>query len=158
MFLQIRDTGYSFDRTLAGSGAVCLSSGCLRGGTPSQDLEAVLQSGVREEPDYVGRLGSPLIGCLLLAVATRQITGLPPTSTVNWTTSSQLFHIQPVLSPNLISGILLAPVLAQPLLQSCRLSLSYCFNWSGRPDSNRRPSAPKADALPGCATPRTRRT
>lgn len=26
---------------------------------------------------------------------------------------------------------------------------------SGRPDSNRRPSAPKADALPGCATPRT---
>ena len=26
--------------------------------------------------------------------------------------------------------------------------------WSGRPDSNQRPSAPKADALPGCATPR----
>ncbi len=26
--------------------------------------------------------------------------------------------------------------------------------WSGRPDSNRRPSAPQADALPGCATPR----
>src|SRR5262245_24299930 len=26
--------------------------------------------------------------------------------------------------------------------------------WSGRSDSNRRPSAPKADALPGCATPR----
>ena len=26
--------------------------------------------------------------------------------------------------------------------------------WSGRPDLNQRPSAPKADALPGCATPR----
>jgi hypothetical protein len=26
--------------------------------------------------------------------------------------------------------------------------------WSGRRDSNSRPSAPKADALPGCATPR----
>src|SRR5689334_16713237 len=26
--------------------------------------------------------------------------------------------------------------------------------WSGRPDSNRRPPAPKAGALPGCATPR----
>ncbi len=34
-----------------------------------------------------------------------------------------------------------------------------CFSnllmpWSGRPDSNWRPSAPKADALPDCATPR----
>ena len=28
--------------------------------------------------------------------------------------------------------------------------------WSGRQDSNLRPSAPKADALPGCATPRLR--
>ena len=27
--------------------------------------------------------------------------------------------------------------------------------WSGRLDSNQRPSAPKADALPSCATPRT---
>src|SRR5713101_2475982 len=26
--------------------------------------------------------------------------------------------------------------------------------WSGRPDSNRGPPAPKAGALPGCATPR----
>src|SRR5689334_1202320 len=26
--------------------------------------------------------------------------------------------------------------------------------WSGRPDSNRRRPAPKAGALPGCATPR----
>ena len=29
-------------------------------------------------------------------------------------------------------------------------------NWSGRQDLNLRPSAPHADALPGCATPRTR--
>src|SRR5262245_32921766 len=27
-------------------------------------------------------------------------------------------------------------------------------DWSGRPDSNRRPSGPKPDALPDCATPR----
>ena len=31
---------------------------------------------------------------------------------------------------------------------------SVCRDWSGRRDSNPRPSAPKADALPGCATPR----
>src|SRR5271154_1505333 len=29
-------------------------------------------------------------------------------------------------------------------------------NWSGRLDSNQRPPAPKAGALPGCATPRHR--
>ena len=29
--------------------------------------------------------------------------------------------------------------------------------WSGRPDLNRRPSAPKADALPGCATSRRKK-
>ncbi len=28
-------------------------------------------------------------------------------------------------------------------------------DWSGRQDSNLRPSVPKTDALPGCATPRT---
>ena len=28
------------------------------------------------------------------------------------------------------------------------------FRWSGREDLNLRHSAPKADALPGCATPR----
>jgi hypothetical protein len=28
------------------------------------------------------------------------------------------------------------------------------FDWSGRPDLNRRPHAPQACALPGCATPR----
>ncbi len=30
--------------------------------------------------------------------------------------------------------------------------------WSGRLDSNQRPPAPKAGALPGCATPRLRRS
>ena len=29
-----------------------------------------------------------------------------------------------------------------------------CFQWSGRGDLNARPPAPKAGALPGCATPR----
>ena len=28
------------------------------------------------------------------------------------------------------------------------------IEWSGRLDSNQRPSVPKTDALPGCATPR----
>jgi hypothetical protein len=32
------------------------------------------------------------------------------------------------------------------------------LKWSGRRDSNTRPSAPKADALPGCATPRRSRS
>ena len=32
--------------------------------------------------------------------------------------------------------------------------LSHFAFWSGRPDSNRGPLAPKASALPGCATPR----
>src|SRR5450830_468899 len=44
-----------------------------------------------------------------------------------------------------------AQVVAQtPILPAS--NLAKC--WSGRQDSNLRPSAPKADALPGCATPR----
>ena len=35
-----------------------------------------------------------------------------------------------------------------------RIFLTLKLNWSGQTDSNRRPSAPKADALPGCAMPR----
>src|SRR5580704_6590169 len=35
-----------------------------------------------------------------------------------------------------------------------RASIRKPPRWSGRRDSNTRPSAPKADALPGCATPR----
>jgi hypothetical protein len=37
------------------------------------------------------------------------------------------------------------------------VNIAFIINklcWSGRRDSNPRPSAPKADALPGCATPR----
>src|ERR1700679_91973 len=34
--------------------------------------------------------------------------------------------------------------------------VTACFNWSGRQDSNLRPPAPHASALPGCATPRPR--
>ena len=33
-------------------------------------------------------------------------------------------------------------------------ALNHGFDWSGRRDSNSRPPAPKAGALPGCATPR----
>ena len=35
-------------------------------------------------------------------------------------------------------------------------SVTRGLSWSGRPDLNRRPPAPKAGALPGCATPRCR--
>src|SRR5690554_3829523 len=35
-----------------------------------------------------------------------------------------------------------------------RLAPSFRSNWSGRRDSNSRPLAPHASALPGCATPR----
>src|SRR3954447_711988 len=38
------------------------------------------------------------------------------------------------------------------------VSLSGARRWSGRQDLNLRPSAPKADALPGCATPRHRQS
>ena len=34
------------------------------------------------------------------------------------------------------------------------ITTGYSFFWSGRKDSNLRPSGPKPDALPGCATPR----
>ena len=49
----------------------------------------------------------------------------------------------------------------EPLTHSlegcCSIHLSYRriqVKWSGREDLNLRLSAPKADALPGCATPR----
>jgi hypothetical protein len=41
-----------------------------------------------------------------------------------------------------------------PSRRSNHRDSSHRKNWSGRRDSNSRPSAPKADALPGCATPR----
>ena len=44
-------------------------------------------------------------------------------------------------------------------LQALFLSLTLPINkWSGWRDSNSRPTAPKAVALPGCATPRNRLT
>src|SRR6516164_8483742 len=36
----------------------------------------------------------------------------------------------------------------------CPGKLTYSNHWSGREDLNLRPPAPKAGALPGCATPR----
>jgi hypothetical protein len=56
-----------------------------------------------------------------------------------------------------------APGNQRPNRQNCRRSGALSSNrsawvgakrWSGRPDSNRGPPAPKAGALPGCATPR----
>ena len=43
-----------------------------------------------------------------------------------------------------------------PVTHDCYLKLFYLQgrDWSGRPDLNRRPHAPQACALPGCATPR----
>jgi hypothetical protein len=38
--------------------------------------------------------------------------------------------------------------------RSVQLSYGRRIRQSGRPDSNRGPPAPKAGALPGCATPR----
>ncbi len=35
-----------------------------------------------------------------------------------------------------------------------RMNIDDEEKWSGQRDSNPRPSAPKADALPGCAIPR----
>src|SRR5688572_19427538 len=47
--------------------------------------------------------------------------------------------------------------LADPTWMACHLKPRGGERWSGRQDLNLRPSAPKADALPGCATPRLRR-
>jgi hypothetical protein len=38
----------------------------------------------------------------------------------------------------------------------CSSPSELLARWSGRLDSNQRPPAPKAGALPGCATPRLR--
>jgi hypothetical protein len=54
------------------------------------------------------------------------------------------------------------PVVTILARQFCKLAkLGFCGqrikmrNWSGRLDSNQRPPAPEAGALPDCATPRT---
>jgi Phage integrase family len=49
-----------------------------------------------------------------------------------------------------LSGLCHKAVLGRNLKQ-----VSCCFCWSGRLDLNQRPPAPKAGALPGCATPRS---
>jgi hypothetical protein len=47
------------------------------------------------------------------------------------------------------------PLRLAPLARCCAVSRSANGkHWSGRLDSNQRPPAPKAGALPGCATPR----
>lgn len=43
---------------------------------------------------------------------------------------------------------------AIPIAKMAKDSESFSKKWSGRQDSNLRPSGPKPDALPGCATPR----
>ena len=57
-----------------------------------------------------------------------------------------------ILIPQLArSGLPIIPNKTRSDTSPC---LPCCFYWSGRLDSNQRPSAPKADALPSCATPR----
>ena len=48
---------------------------------------------------------------------------------------------------------LLSPVTPNKFY-TCSADLTACFIWSGREDLNLRHPAPKAGALPGCATPR----
>ena len=55
------------------------------------------------------------------------------------------------------NGKLGRKLVAKPKIVRTLKLVSHEKNWSGRPDSNRRPSAPKADALPGCATSRLQR-
>jgi hypothetical protein len=51
---------------------------------------------------------------------------------------------------------MLYPVELQALFSAQTLLANTKNNkWSGQTDSNRRPSVPKTDALPGCAMPRT---
>jgi len=52
------------------------------------------------------------------------------------------------------NGKLGRKLVAKPKIVRTLKLVSHEKIWSGRPDSNRRPSAPKADALPGCATSR----
>ena len=44
--------------------------------------------------------------------------------------------------------------LSSEVIVPLRLRAERILNWSGWPDLNRRPHAPQACALPGCATPR----
>ena len=55
---------------------------------------------------------------------------------------------------SLVSGRQWTQVQASTQPASSRVNWKQRSKWSGRPDLNRRPPAPKAGALPGCATPR----
>ena len=57
-----------------------------------------------------------------------------------------------VLSNCSIDAVSLYPTYRKPF--DMIFKRAKCSEWSGRRDSNPRPSAPKADALPDCATPR----
>ncbi len=63
------------------------------------------------------------------------------------------------LSPQMTDG--LAAMLAEADATTCKMGCKMAKQimlkqWSGREDSNLRPTVPKTVALPGCATPRTR--
>ena len=86
----------------------------------------------------------------------RMIPGHPPVHTAlgtggalfSWAVEEENVAVNPVINPGKIYMVD-SPCRGSPYTHEGKGG-----NWSGRPDSNRRPSAPKADALPGCATSR----
>ena len=86
----------------------------------------------------------------------RMIPGHPPVHTAlktggalfSWEVEEENVAVNPVINPGKIYMVD-SPCRGSPYTHEGKGG-----NWSGRPDSNRRPSAPKADALPGCATSR----
>ena len=59
---------------------------------------------------------------------------------------------KPFFSQNLLSANF--AYAGRRLIHLFTLSFTKFLHWSGRQDLNLRPSGPKPDALPGCATPR----
>ncbi len=68
----------------------------------------------------------------------------------NSTEKAKLLRL--LLSNCFIDAVSVTPTYRKPFDTIFKRAKSK--EWSGRRDSNPRPSAPKADALPGCATPR----